>query len=391
MGDGDDIIITFSFVEEDSTNFAAEYNYPDPTSNDKIWGFTDAQKNDVREALGAFSDVANIYFHEISETADTVGTFRFGLTVHALIGNKNAAGWAFGPGGSYSNGDVWIANYDTTDPDAYAAAHDMSAGTIGALTLLHEIAHGLGLKHTFEHPVVDRSLESNTYTLMSYTAPNEGWYGSGSWAISHTPMILDVAALQFLYGAQTHNETDTVYYWNDPDIPFAATIWDSGGTDTLDFSNFTLGHDISLVGGTSSTINFPVSGTGWDVGQLQDNLSIATGALIENVIGGDGNDTIEGNDLANLIAGGFGDDTMIGGAGADTFEFYDDFGDDIISDFTRGSDLLKFLDKSESLIARDLITSADAGSNLILTIGDSSLTLTGLAGTTFDDSFLVIA
>ena len=95
--------------------------------------------------------------------------------------------------------------------------------------------------------------------------------------------------------------------------------------------------------------------------------------------------------MANLIDGGFGDDTMIGGAGADTFEFYDDFGDDIISDFTRGSDLLKFLDKSESLIARELITSADVGSNLVLTLGDSSLTLTGLAGTTFDDSFLVIA
>jgi Ca2+-binding RTX toxin-like protein len=267
----------------------------------------------------------------------------------------------------------------------------MSPGTIGALTLLHEIAHGLGLKHTFEHPVVNRSLESNTYTLMSYTAPNEGWYGSGSWAISHTPMILDVPALQFLYGAQTHNEIDTVYFWTDPDIPFAATIWDSDGVDTLDFSNFTLGHDISLVDGTSSTINFPVSGTGWDVGQLPDNLSIAPGALIENVIGGDGNDTILGNSLANLIDGGFGNDTMDGGAGADTFEFYDDFGDDRILNFDTSSDKLKFLDEDENLIASGSIASESVDGNLVLTLGDSSLTLTGLAGTSFDDSFLVIA
>ena len=104
------------------------------------------------------------------------------MTDHALFGNTNAAGWASGPGGA-AGGDIWIANYDTNDPNAYAAAHDMSPGTVGALTLLHEIGHGLGLKHTFEHPVVDRSLESNTYTLMSYEAPAEAWYGAGNWAI----------------------------------------------------------------------------------------------------------------------------------------------------------------------------------------------------------------
>jgi hypothetical protein len=393
LGDGDDIIITFSFVEEDATNFAFGYDYPDPTSSDKIWGFTDAQKNDVREALSAFSDVANIYFHEISEIADTVGTFRFGMTDHALYGNTNAAGWASGPGGA-SGGDVWIANYDTTDPDAYAAAHDMSAGTIGGLTLLHEIAHGLGLKHTFEHPVADRSLESNTYTLMSYTAPEEAWYDSGSWAISHTPMILDVAALQFLYGAQTHNETDTTYSW-DETVPFAATIWDTAGIDTLDFSNFTLGHDISLVDGTSSTISFPVydynTQKGWDVRQLPDNLSISSGAEIENAIGGAGNDTIVGNDLSNVINGGLGDDNLTGGGEDDIFEFFADFGDDIIADFIVDSDLLRFFDLSDTVITADAITAEDVGDDLVLAIGDNSLTLLDRAGETFGDNFLDIA
>ena len=82
LGDGDDIIITFSFVEEDAINFGDDYGSPDPNS-DKIWEFTDAQKEQTREALSAFSDVANIYFHEISETDDIVGTFRFGMTDHA--------------------------------------------------------------------------------------------------------------------------------------------------------------------------------------------------------------------------------------------------------------------------------------------------------------------
>ncbi|MCF8480550.1 MAG: FecR domain-containing protein [Rhodospirillum sp.] len=41
---------------------------------------------------------------------------------------------------------------------------------------------------------------------------------------------------------------------------------------------------------------------------------------IENVLGGDGSDTITGNSKANILQGGSGDDTLDGGAGNDTLE-----------------------------------------------------------------------
>ena len=57
------------------------------------------------------------------------------------------------------------------------------------------------------------------------------------------------------------------------------------------------------------------------------NLSIAFGCWIENAAGGAGNDTITGNDLANVCSGnggndvlngGVGNDRLLGGSGADT-------------------------------------------------------------------------
>ena len=60
------------------------------------------------------------------------------------------------------------------------------------------------------------------------------------------------------------------------------------------------------------------------------NVSIAKGAIIENAIGGSGNDLLIGNSVANELKGGAGNDILYGaggadklwgGAGSDTFVF----------------------------------------------------------------------
>ena len=190
-----------------------------------------------------------------------------------------------------------------------------------------------------------------------------------------------------MYGPQETNETDTVYGSNyfDPNKPFAMAIWDSGGTDTIDLSAFTQACTISLVSGTSST----VACTGWAVGQMSNNLGIAEGAIIENIIAGSGNDVIVGNEVANVINGGAGDDSLTGGAGADNFKFGLNFGNDTVTDFAAGSDTLTFVDGSDAAIDVASISASEVSSNLVLTVGSDTVTLDGIALSAWDPSTFI--
>ncbi|MFN7768903.1 MAG: S8 family serine peptidase [Planctomycetaceae bacterium] len=81
----------------------------------------------------------------------------------------------------------------------------------------------------------------------------------------------------------------------------------AGGTDTLDFSGTTdLGVAVNLATTASQLVNA--------------NLSLVLGlaTAFENVLGGQWNDTLTGNALANVLQGNGGNDTLTGLAGNDT-------------------------------------------------------------------------
>jgi hypothetical protein len=85
--------------------------------------------------------------------------------------------------------------------------------------------------------------------------------------------------------------------------------------------------------GTKTLINEGLSwkeitGTG-DKYLMEQNIGIAYGAIIENAIGGGGNDRINGNQVNN---------NLTGGAGRDTFIFAKDGSTDTITDFATGVD-----------------------------------------------------
>jgi serralysin len=187
---------------------------------------------------------------------------------------------------------------------------------------LHELGHSLGLEHPFiedsfgvKTHVIPADYDQFHYTLMSYYDATNSEDNGYSGYYPTTPMLLDIQAIQYLYGANTtyHSGNDT-YVFNGG-TQYYETIWDAGGIDTIQYDS-TIGGLIDLNAGNFSKLGAPFlvnQGTQTHV----DNVAIAYNVTIENAIGGSGNDSIIGNFQNNSLDGNAGNDTLIGGAGND--------------------------------------------------------------------------
>ena len=105
-------------------------------------------------------------------------------------------------------------------------------------------------------------------------------------------------------------------FFNQGIRPPSLAIYDAGGTDTLDFSFYSANQVISLVEGSFSSIGDNIN-TDDPEDPLINNITIAVGTVIENAIGGSGDDSFIGNDSDNVFTGNGGNDTYTGGAGND--------------------------------------------------------------------------
>jgi len=146
------------------------------------------------------------------------------------------------------------------------------------------------------------------------TVLNWGESSIGNWSL----LVLDLATGDFgkldswtlnLIGKPASPD-DTYIYTNEfseatADNAGRATLSDFGGIDTLNASALSSNLVLNLAPGGISTID-------------GRSLTIAVGTVIENAYGGDGNDLLNGNDVANVLCGMRGDDLIIGGLGIDT-------------------------------------------------------------------------
>lgn len=125
---------------------------------------------------------------------------------------------------------------------------------------------------------------------------------------------------------------------------------DNGGMDTLDFSATSIGISVGL--GLGGDLPQVVA-----AGNLQ--LLLLSCTVIENAIGGAGDDFIAGNALDNRIEGGPGDDLLAGLEGNDTYVFDTDvpLGGDVLienADHEGGRDTLDLSGTTTQTITVDL-------------------------------------
>lgn len=330
-------VLHFSFPSAGSNYGGAGYNSTEPAIG--FTQFSAAKQARVHAVLAVYATIIPLTYSEITESDTAHAEIRFAGTSAAL-----GPAESFIPGDANPSAgsacDVWFRNDFSSTFEAAAE------GEYGGITYWHEIGHAHGLKHAHGTsgnigtivPTGTGSVDGSGnadeqdlfHTVMSYrTGPGAS---TSSWSLgdgnmSQSLMMLDIAGLQYYYGAYTATANKT--YTFSPTtgemsiegvgqgVPYAnkilRTIYYGESNVTNDFSNFSTDQTISMRPGEWSTINASqlsvLNGT-TAPGNIANALNTAN--LLKNVKTGTGANTVKLNKAAtSTITGNTGTDTVV--------------------------------------------------------------------------------
>jgi hypothetical protein len=338
----------------------------------------------VREALDIIETVLNVAFTEVSGWSDPDVNF----------GMVSLSGSTIGVGGY----EIWHTANRITSWDGFALfdrTHDI---TSDINTVLHEIGHAMGLRHSWESGILGADHENNHYTVMSYTAdPHSGTYND-------TLMLYDILSLQDIWGSTSYLGGDTTY--TGPRTDNVDVIWDTGGVDLLDasarsnnvrldlregrFSTFGAYEDVVIAYDTEIERAYGGSGSDTVLGNALRNVlkgfdgadKIKGFAKVDRIVGGEGNDKLIGGGGGDKIWGGPGDDfirggpgndKLRGGPGADVFVFGKKAKHDTILDFEDDIDTLRIVGQGN--LSQVLAHATQLGDDVQFDFGGNSVLL----------------
>ncbi|CAM3434254.1 M10 family metallopeptidase C-terminal domain-containing protein [Paracoccus nototheniae] len=341
----------------------------------------------ARDALAAWSAVADIRFRETNQTADI------------QFDDENSGAYA-----QSTTQDGRILSSAINIDRGWLSDYGAAIGTYGFQTYLHEVGHAIGLGHQGNYNgsgsfAMDARFANDSWqaSVMSYFGQDENPNVTASQAFVATLMPADIMAIQMLYGAPgagSLSAGSTTYgvghtlgdswlgrvFTAQGSVGVAGvrdarsvamTIHDRDGFDVLDFRNDAQSQRVDLRPGGVS-----------DIYGLTGNLQITQGTQIEGFVAGAGNDVVTGNGVGNLLRGGAGRDVLTGMTGNDSLHgerghdtlwggaghdwLFGGDGDDQLSDMI-GNNLLSGGAGQDRLIAgagRDTLQ-GDAGHDLL--------------------------
>ncbi len=310
--------------------FHHQDSFIDSNGNNNVsLSWTSAEKQRLQASLAEFSKVSNLKFVEVNNGSTDVADIdirKADVSEDTTI-NWNAAGaYAYIPN---TSNDA-IHNDAVFRDDYYEGSYALNEGGYNVSNQIHEFGHALGLRHPHEGTAMPKVLDDDRYTAMSYN--NKSPYHSSSL------MVLDIAAIQYLYGESAAATGNNTYRLEDVLDKTYKAIWDTAGYDTISYGG-SKDVVIDLRPATLNEVHGKVA-AGYFSGYRDNNVYDDIGAelkggyyiagdaikggyatLIEKAVGGRGNDKLYGNSSANVLHGGNGADYLNGGAGIDRADY----------------------------------------------------------------------